>query len=412
MLIYSIGIREATMLGRLKFELEDLVEIKLNQIPKNVWESDSSTFLDPAIGGGQFVSAVEKKLAEYGHSLENISKRVYGYESNRMRISFAKNKHKLVGTYTVADFLDTDINQKYTVILGNPPFKGKRDHDKKTTGNGEPWVHYTIKAYEHVEADGYLAFTIPDSWTAPTYDLMGSRKSILNDYFKKNNLIYVNFDVKKYFGNVGTEPTSFVMKKDKNYTSTKMQTKEKLIDLDISDMTFFPQDLSATSLSIHQKILHNTENKRQFKMRWTQSVTKTSVVPDKDSEHIYPVLDSHCYKPIRWGNRPDPDLEKRKVLLPYVGAYQVVVDDCGELGAKEQVSILFLKDDEKGEYAKNYYESKLVKFVMNSNKWTQYILSQILNFIPINDFTQDWNDQKIYNFFNLTEDEIRYIEEF
>ena len=398
------------MLGRLKFEIEDLVKKQLDLIPLEVWQDETSTFLDPSLAGGQFVNAIEKRLAEYGHSADNISSRVFGFESNSMRVNFARNKYNLLGQYEVADFLEKSIDQKFTVIVGNPPFKGQRDHGKKTTGDGEPWVHYTTKAFNLVEDNGYLGLTIPDSWTAPTYDMMGSRISIFEHYFKKCNLIYVDLDVKKYFGSVGTTPTAFLLKKDTNYVKTKLNTSVEEFDIDITNMSFIPRDCSKLSISIHQKILHQALNKRQFKMRWTKSVTKTKVIGDKDDIHCYPVLDSHCYKPIRWGDRADPDLTKRKVLLPYVGAYQVVVDDKGELGAKEQVSIMFLKDDEQGEFAKNYYESKLVKFVMNSNKWTQYILSQILNYIPINDFTQNWTDDKIYKMFNLTQEEIGYIE--
>lgn len=398
------------MLGRLKFPLEDLVASQLSLIEDSVWHDPNSTFLDPAMAGGQFVSAIEKKLKEFGHSEESIAKRVFGFESNVMRVAFAKNKYNLCGTYSVANFLELDFDTKFTVVVGNPPFKGQRDHEKKTTGNGEPWVHYTIKAYNLVEDNGYLGLTIPDSWTAPTFDLMGSRESIFNNYFKKSNLLDVNLDVKKYFGSVGTTPTTFMLQKNQNYKSTTIHTAQEKNTVDIREMSFIPQDCSKISLSIHQKILRDTVNNRQFKMRWTGTVTQTKVIADKNDVHQYPVIDSHCYKPIRWGNRPDPDLTKRKVLLPYVGNYQVVLDDNGEYGAKEQVSVLFLEDDENGKYASNFYNSKLIKFVMNSNKWTQYILSQILNYIPINDFTKDWNDETIYNYFSFTDEEIEFIE--
>ena len=45
------------MLSRMKFEIEPLVAEMLDQLPKNVWTSNSTTFFDPAIGGGQFVRA-------------------------------------------------------------------------------------------------------------------------------------------------------------------------------------------------------------------------------------------------------------------------------------------------------------------------------------------------------------------
>jgi tRNA1(Val) A37 N6-methylase TrmN6 len=177
------------MLGRLKFDITDLVNEILDQLPSEIWSSSTTTFLDPAIGGGQFVQAVERRLRDAGHSYENIASRVYGYESNRMRINFAVNKYKLVGIYTNADFLEENINMKFDVVVGNPPYQESKEHGKKVTGNGALWVKFTLKSIELCKDNGYVAFIIPDSWTAPTYDLMGSRKSIFNDYFKKYNLI-------------------------------------------------------------------------------------------------------------------------------------------------------------------------------------------------------------------------------
>ena len=56
------------MLSRMKFEIEALVEEMLDQLPETVWTSNSTTFFDPAIGGGQFVRAIEQRLRERGHS--------------------------------------------------------------------------------------------------------------------------------------------------------------------------------------------------------------------------------------------------------------------------------------------------------------------------------------------------------
>jgi site-specific DNA-methyltransferase (adenine-specific) len=98
------------------------------------------------------------------------------------------------------------------------------------------------------------------------------------------------------------------------------------------------------------------------------------------------------------------------VLVPYVGKYQCIIDDVGELGARESVSVLFLNNNEKGDFAERFFTSKLINFIMNTNQWTQYQLSQILNFIPVEDFSQDWNDSKIYKHFGLTQEEIDYVE--
>ena len=106
------------MLQRLKFDLKDLVNEMLDQLPERVFESKTTTFYDPAIGGGQFVVEVENRLRQYGHSDKNISKRVFGYVGNRIRFNYIMNTHKLVGTYKTTLI----ENMEFDVVLGNPPY--------------------------------------------------------------------------------------------------------------------------------------------------------------------------------------------------------------------------------------------------------------------------------------------------
>jgi len=400
------------MLGRLKFDITQLVDEILDQLPSEVWSSSTTTFLDPAIGGGQFVYAIENRLRNAGHSDENISLRVYGYESNRMRINFAVNKYKMIGTYTNAVFLEAESNMKFDVVVGNPPYQESKEHGKKVTGNGALWVKFTLKAIELCKDKGHVAFIIPDSWTAPTYDLMGSRKSIFNDYFKKYNLTHINFNVKKHFPGVGTDPSAFVLKKDSNYATTNVVTPNEKFDINIANTSFITRDVNSVALSIHEKILNQNENDRLCKMRWTKSVTSIKTENEKNKEYYYPFVDHHAGKPLRWANTLDPDALKRKILIPYVGKYQCIIDDKGELGARESVSVLFLNDNETYESANSFWNSKLVTYIMNTNRWTQYVLSQIINYIPINDYTKVWTDNELYNYFNLTQNEIDYIEKY
>jgi hypothetical protein len=117
------------MLSRMKFEIEPLVAEMLDQLPISVWTSKTSTFFDPAIGGGQFVRAIEQRLRGAGHSDANIRSRVMGFEESDLHIRFAVNKYKLVGQYVrkpYEKFFELDNTMKFDVVVGNPPYlKGK-----------------------------------------------------------------------------------------------------------------------------------------------------------------------------------------------------------------------------------------------------------------------------------------------
>lgn len=191
------------MLGRLKFNITDLVDEILNQLPAEVWSSPTTTFLDPAIGGGQFVHAIENRLINAGHSKENISKRVYGYESNRMRINFAVNKYKLVGNYTNADFLEAKINMNFDVVIGNPPYNSN-DTSRETTshrGQGDNLAKkFTYKSFELLKEDGNMAFIMP--YGQRTYSTSDEK------HFRENGLYLID-TTGDHFKHVSTEPCVF-----------------------------------------------------------------------------------------------------------------------------------------------------------------------------------------------------------
>jgi len=175
------------MLSRIKFEIKDLVNDILDQLPKTVWLSSTTTFLDPAIGGGQFVREIERRLRASGHDDANIKGRVYGFESSYLNLKYAQsplNKYRLVGQYTrmpYEQFLQLDNTMKFDVIVGNPPFnsakKNKEDVDGNggTGGNSRLYKHFRSKSLTCLKPGGILAFV--------------SLKNIIKDLIKDNNQV-------------------------------------------------------------------------------------------------------------------------------------------------------------------------------------------------------------------------------
>ena len=145
------------MLQRLKFDLVDLSNEMLDQLPEHIFKSKTTTFYDPSIGGGQFVVEVENRLRQYGHSDENISKRVFGYVGNRIRLNYIMNTHKLVGNYKTTPI----ENMEFNVVLGNPPYNDTKASSISRNSKSLyiPFVEKAMKL-----STEYVILVIPHTW--------------------------------------------------------------------------------------------------------------------------------------------------------------------------------------------------------------------------------------------------------
>ena len=76
------------------------------------------------MGAGQLVKEIIKKLREHGHSDENIASRVFGFSNNAFDLRYGLNRHKLIGHFEVANFLEVKMSKTFDVIIGNPPYAG------------------------------------------------------------------------------------------------------------------------------------------------------------------------------------------------------------------------------------------------------------------------------------------------
>ena len=111
--------------SRLKFDLGEIANEILDRVDQSLFESGDTTFLDPAMAGGQMLKSLEDRLRQFGHSDENISKRVFGVSENPLHNGFARKKNNLVGHIFKQGELDDGM--KFNLGLVNPPFSlGKK----------------------------------------------------------------------------------------------------------------------------------------------------------------------------------------------------------------------------------------------------------------------------------------------
>lgn len=398
------------MLSRMKFEIEPLVAEMLDQLPKSVWTSTTTTFFDPAIGGGQFVREIETRLRNAGHSDDNIRSRVFGFEESDLHIRFAVNKYNLVGQYkkmSYDEFFALDETMKFDNVVGNPPFQegGRSDAANKL------WPHFVKKSSEIVADGGYVAMITPTGWMQPTADIgKGTGKnavSIFNDIFKENNLIVANINSstlqKTHFADVGSTFSYFVFEKGQYKGSTYLVTNEGSFYFDIRSVTGLPKVTNYLTLSIVQKMTgspfmfvdqnhgHNGKESEQKTALCTHTLYHTNA---KGGKHIF-------------GER-SPFASKPKVIITTSGRYNPIFDN--QIGFSNMCMALVFDSELDGKRATSILSSKLYRFWIEMQKFSGFVPRNLVLKLPALPLNQEWHDADIYKHFGLTQEEIDYIE--
>jgi hypothetical protein len=392
------------MLRRLKLETDELVDKILSHYPEELWTSETTTFFDPAIGGGQFVRAVEEKLLSYGHSKENVASRVTGYEANPMRINYTVNKFKLVGKYIAKDFTESE-DTKYDVILSAPPFEHKKSRGNKL------WPKFVLFGTEMLKPNGYMTMLIPAGWTAGG-DNMPGRRGLIKDAFRPMNLLYANLcDNKKYFPGIGSNVSWFILQNNTNYNGTTFDLDNESMTLDMREVEFLPNEINETTLGLYKKlfsktpmVVHGYDNQKD---------------PEKQDEPS----ETHNIKHWKLGSRDNiqyvylpydktPEFSKiKKVLFPirkFNQVDQVHIDREGVPVCQQGFYINV--DNENLDSVESVFRSQVFRFITHGMYTTSFLKNNVIKqHMPTVPYDRIWTDEEMFDYFELTQEERDYI---
>ena len=388
------------MLSRIKFEIEPLVAEMLGQLPNSVWASKTSTFFDPAIGGGQFVRAIEQRLRDNGHSDANIRSRIFGFEESELHIRFAVNKYKLVGQYAKMPynkFFDLDNTMKFDVVVGNPPFK----NGNETGGKSSLWRKIVAKSWTLVKDSGTLIMVAPQ---------FPNSANDLGHIFTKNQTNTVWTKISHHFPGVGSSFFAWSVTKAPKTTDTLFINDG--IRLDVTSVAL-PNDLR--SISILQKVLANNK----FECKSSPEYLHTSVADGKDDDHLFSKsTKQHPYIIRRtsgdnyqmYGAVKPTDYDLPKVVMTFSGnphyKYHSKNEPIGTI--KFQSGHILVKDKTEGNNLIKLYESALYRYIQTQMS-SGGMRGKNFYELPKMDLTCTWTDKELFNHFGLTDEEVSLV---
>ena len=293
---------------------------------------------------------------------------------------------------------------KFDVIVGNPPYQ-----DQMRSGNAL-WSLFVKKAFDElVNKNGFVAMITPARWVLPGCNIKEGKIRIWDSYIKKLNTKIINLgECSKYFKEgSGTNYFSyFVTQKNSQHKPVTIITNTEKFNINLTKASWLPlRNCNSKSLQIIQKIMSvKTET---FELAWKYDRSQKNLVNIKTKKFMVPVFIGN--DSIRFSDHQSPEHLTPKVLFK-LGRFieyqkRIMIDSSGDMSYNSAYIVPIKKNDNV-----NYLKSKLYCFLAQCLNSGSEITAEGYRTLPKLDATRSWTDIDLYKHFNLTEEEIAYVE--
>jgi hypothetical protein len=317
------------------------------------------------------------------------------------------NEKKLKLTYiTHNDFFSEDIINKMKVkinrIVGNVPYQDKEGNEN-STNSADLFVDFVYHAFG-LDVDE-ISYIIPSDWTGPNTS---------------------NF--KKYMFSKGLETLTFLP--DGTFdahvnTCSFTYNKNHIGNCKVIDINGIEKSINLANETMISDTHAETDFIKKFPLnknmsyRWLRgSINKNQIVESNKGVEL-----------IRNVGKLNEELDDIVIIDPLIentgyGIKKVVLPNMGtdseKLGAIKiaennhvgghSVVFLTLDIDETHESIISYLNSNIIKALIKSIKSSTPNSKSVFSFIPDLKFNKIYTDQEIATIFNLSEDDVKYVE--
>lgn len=314
-------------------------------------------------------------------------------------------------------------NMKFDVIIGNPPYQLS---DGGAQASAIPLYHKFVQQAKKLNPT-YLSMIVPSRWFSGGKGLDAFRDEMLNDKkikelhdFHNASDCFPRVEIKGgvcYFlwdskHNGDCKITSYDSSGSENTLIRPLL--EDGVDVFIRYQGAIPiwekvksfGEISMDTMISARKPFDLTTDFKDFKLtRFDRSI---KIYANKKVGFVKKDL---ITKNKNWIN-------KHKVIAPYaIGSGDSKTDKINPIYAEpescctETYILLGLFDSKKeADNLISYINTRFFHFFLTLKKNTQHATSKVYSLVPIQDFTQSWTDEKLYKKYDLTHEEIAFIE--
>jgi hypothetical protein len=319
-----------------------------------------------------------------------------------------KNKSYLAKKFNV-NIITQLTDQKYNVIVSNPPF------NHLTNSSVKLWTNTVVKSVECLEDDGQLLLITPVTWLRKP---AGKTFKKATKLFSKYHLEFVkstqqlNKDIKagdtvcfwKLNKTINNSKTSFVL----NYMTFDAVYTEQVISLNDEQRMY--DTISKKFLSTNNTKMRDVYYS-DYSYSTKRAIKEGDISYQKTLEHTQPLFVTASQQAY---TKPEKVKSGIKLILNCSGYYfkkgaedkYMPISDC--IGVGEAGIGLPVNSFEEAKRARSLLSTKLYTYYVNNEK-TGGFNTGIGN-LPVLDLSVDWDDKKVAKFFNLSQNEVDFIE--
>lgn len=309
---------------------------------------------------------------------------------------------------TADEFLDNNIItkfMKFDTILGNPPYSSDGDSDSIKL-----WTKFTEKSFLLLKDGGLITFITPQQILSHTKATVKAAKPVtrIQQFLENNQFLYYDETTDDYFSE-GIPICSWSCIKSPKKDLTKIILNDGTIkeldykvNLNVKEAKFD---------SILDKFTYNNSIPKYKRYRTLYTNVELSDI--KTEEYKYNV---------HWNSKSN----KFKYLSNQIDTrYKLCINNYKSFQVSD-VNLFITNDDVSHSYfyitgsvnelkkIQKIWSLKLFQYIAENWKNSKgvYLIAQLQEVIPILDISKEWTDEKLYRFFNLSDDEIKEVERY
>lgn len=318
-------------------------------------------------------------------------------------------------------------DMKFDVIIGNPPYQLSCNGGGKGSGSAIPIYHLFVEQAKKLNPK-YITMIIPARWYSGGRGLENFRKNMLTDSRIKK---IVDFsDSKDCFPGVDIAGGICYFLWDKDKTDSKCLIKNNFNGITNEEErvlnTFDIFIRYNFAIDIVLKVINDNNTKLMKDVVSPVSLyglnTNFNIQESGDTKVRYNGGFGYCcrkdykyndsvslYKTIisaasfDHGGQPDKN-GQRKILS---------IVECLEpntICTSTYIVVSAFKTFKEAKNLSKYLKTKFVRFLLSQVCISQHISRDTFQFVPIQDFNEEWTDEKLYKKYGLTQEEIDFIE--